>query len=35
MLSSAFNVTYIIAVVTGMVAWIWMMADLATWAVGF
>jgi hypothetical protein len=35
MRGAVLNTTYVIATVLAMVAWIWMIADFASWAVGF
>ena len=35
MLATAFKVTYILAVIASMVAWIWMFVAIVGWAIGF
>jgi hypothetical protein len=34
MRSAALKITYILATVSATIAWIWMIADFARWAVG-
>lgn len=33
--SVALKITYLIAIVTGTAAWLWMLIDFAAWTIGF
>jgi hypothetical protein len=35
MRGAVLNIAYVLASVLGTVAWIWMIADFASWTVGF